>query len=289
MHLPGYAKAGGQGRYSTGNHRRLVSENACLPYYTRMAKQRHSNSSVPTPTYETEESRFKSDLPSGHPHLSYSQPIPAGQQWRMNAYAGDQAKRFAANLPNRGVNRFAGAFSMTPAAAAFTSASTVARSGTQGIDILPSGSELGMPVIPGFSSARSAIPANAGFSSARGAFSTAPPGIQGGLSGNYTGSVNRPFKAPTMAKPSNGAAHHVATIETRLTQQRAGVILNPVAPNSPHSGPGYSLPSDKDDSFAYLKGLMKDENDDIAPPRPAAIKKRASNGLGTANSKRSKP
>ena len=91
-----------------------------------------------------------------------------------------------------------------------------------------------------------------------------------------------------MAKPSNGAAHHVATIETRLTQQRAGVILNPIAPNVPHNGPGYSLPADKDDSFAYLKGLMKDEDSDVAPPRPAAPKKRGSSGSPALNAKRKK-
>lgn len=201
----------------------------------------------------------------------------------MNAYAGDQAKRFAANLPNRGVNRFAGAFSTAPPAAGFTTAAGAATAHS-------AESGFGHPALvtshllsAGFSSARTAP----SFSSARAAFSTAKPAA--GLAGStYTGSVNRPFKAPSMAKPSNGAAHHVATIETRLTQQQRAVILNPLPPNVPHNGPGYSLPASKDDSFAVLKGLVKTEEADIAPRRPSPPKKRSSNGMQGTSSKRSK-
>lgn len=239
-----------------------------------------SNRSTPMPVYETEESRFKSDLPTGHPHLSYSKPIHAGQAWRINAYAGDQAKRFAASLPNRGVNRFAGAFSTAPASSGFTTAASLGTAQTA--ECQASSHKMEPLSAAGFQRAGS-VPA---FSSARAALSQMEPTAS--ASTTFTGSVNRPFKAPSMAKPTNGTAHHVATVETRLTQQQRGVILNPLPPKAPQSGQGYSLPSDRDDSFAYLRGLVKDEGSDIAPRRPTPPKKRSSNSVSGAGSKRSK-
>ncbi|MDU9703687.1 hypothetical protein, partial [Helicobacter pylori] len=56
------------------------------------------------------------------------------------------------------------------------------------------------------------------------------------------------------------------------------VILNPLPPNIPHQA-GYCLPSDKEDTFSYLKGLAKDELDYIAPPRPAVTQKRTSSSI----------
>jgi hypothetical protein len=217
-----------------------------------------SHSSTPAPNYSQPEDRFTSRLPNTHPQISgYGKPGYPGQQWRINSYAGDDVRRYASNMPNKGVNPYASAFS-TSQAPGFKSAMSTMTGGS----IAPAS----MAQAPGFSSALEvakpvALPnPSASFQTVRNAFSTS---AAAGPRPSFGTGVNKPFKPPSMAKPSTAGHSHVATVETRLTYQNNAVILNPIAPNIPRSA-GYSLPT-KDDSFAFLRNLAKEEMEDIAP------------------------
>lgn len=171
----------------------------------------------------------------------------------MNSYAGDQAKRYAAKLPNPGVNRFAGAFSTSSGSASLSQA-------------------------PGFASA---LQASIGSSRMTGSVTT-------GFRSSFTikgsdlaagkpfsvGMLNKPFKPPTMSGQNNQKSlPTVSTVETRLTQQNHAVILNPIRPNEPQT-PAYTLPAGKDEDFSFLRGLAKDESEDYAVRMPTSAKRR---------------
>lgn len=201
-------------------------------------------------------------------HLFPSTPMYPGEAWRMNSYAGDQIKRYAAQLPNSGTNRFAGAFSTSRNLAASTQA-------------------------PGFTSALSM---NSGTTKK---FASGSANLAGSFrslareTGNNhkdsrpfsSGIVNKPFKPPTNRPPSNLPT--VSTAETRLTQQNHAVILNPTTPNEPQTA-AYTLPVGKDDDFSFLRGLAKDDMDDFAERKPVFPKRSQSRIASSPPVKRSK-
>jgi hypothetical protein len=81
---------------------------------------------------------------------------------------------------------------------------------------------------------------------------------------------------------------NISTVETRLTQQKKAVILNPVNPKEPQGTP-YTLPEGKEEDFSYLRALAKDESDEHAPRQVANSTKRAPlSAAGRAAMKRSK-
>lgn len=256
-----------------------------------------SHAATPAPSYtQRDDSRFTSQLSSAHPQLNYAVPTYPGQGWRVNAYAGDQAKRYAANLPNRGVNKFAGAFA-TGQSTGFTSALAASQQGMASTSTSTASSSLASSI-----NMKSSQPMRAIFSNApaQGAFSKAPaqgtfssPAIVSRPAG--TSSLNKPFKPPTMIRSINGSGTHVSTVETRLTQQRSAVILNPIAPVRP-SGTPYTLSSAKGEDFAFLRGLPTDEDDSVAPRAPhlkkagkAANGKRSATPSSPGSAKRTKP
>lgn len=198
--------------------------------------------------------------------LHPSKPMFPGEAWRMNSYSGDQSKRYAAKLPNAGVNRFAGAFS--------TSAGVNAASAQA----------------PGFTSALDHAgytrPAATQGPSTTRQYSLSATSVGGSQKRPFSGSgAVRPFKAPSMVKPADLPT--VNTVETRLTQQKNAVILNPVTPNIPQGAP-YTLPTSHQDDFAYLRGLAKEELDQVAPKRIAGSKSKSTNAFNQPVFKRSR-
>lgn len=194
-------------------------------------------------------------------HLYPSKPMFPGEAWRMNSYAGDQVKRYAANLPNTGINRFAGAFATSRSLASTAQA-------------------------PGFTSALQSTSVNPSTTSFRTSgfmrVSGKGPDFMGKASFS-SGLLNKPFKPPTRSAPSNLPT--VSTVETRLTQQNNAVILNPVTPIEPQT-PAYTLPQGNDEDFMFLKGLAKEESDDYAVRKP--IKRSPKNTTASQPLKRSK-
>lgn len=199
-------------------------------------------------------------------HLFPSKPMYPGEAWRMNSYAGDQAKRYAAHLPNAGVNRFAGAFATTSSIAASTQAPgfTSALKMSDGVD-----RKVGKGSITTFSGSF-------------GSFNSA-----GDVSSRpfTSGTMNKPFKPPTSSRPVNLPT--VSTVETRLTAQNHAVILNPITPNEPQA-PAYTLPVGEDEDFSFLRGLAKEESDDFAVRRPAQSKRSPNRFASNPPLKRSK-
>ena len=162
-------------------------------------------------------------------------------------------------MPNTGTNLYAGAFATgqtrgcpssldeKPAGNSFTSARFV-----QKASFSSAAPNVQAPIMP-------IVNPEASFRTVRSAFCTsARPSFGKGL--------NKPFRVPSMAKPSSLVHPHVHTVETRLTQQSQAVILNPVAPTMPTNG--YSADQNKDDPFSFLKDLAKTEMGDVAPPAP---------------------
>lgn len=194
-----------------------------------------------------------------------SKPMYPGEAWRMNSYAGDQAKRYASKLPNPGVNRFAGAFSTGGVSAAAAQA-------------------------PGFTSALNA----SGFGRPSASSSTGRVMVFSGKGSDFTQGksftstlVRKPFKPPTQSgQPNKGRLPTVSTVETRLTQQNNAVILNPITPNEPQT-PAYTLPVGKDEDFAFLRGLAKEESEEYAVRKPGSNAKR-SPSAGLPSKKRSR-
>lgn len=170
----------------------------------------------------------------------------------MNSYAGDQAKRYAAKLPNPGVNRFAGAFSTSNGSASLSQA-------------------------PGFASALHSIGSSRMTGSVTTGFRTSYTIKGSDLAAGKPfsiGTLNKPFKPPTMAgQHKQKSLPTVSTVETRLTQQNHAVILNPITPNEPQT-PAYTLPAGKDEDFSFLRGLAKDESQDYAVRMPTSVKRR---------------
>jgi len=81
---------------------------------------------------------------------------------------------------------------------------------------------------------------------------------------------------------------NVSTVETRLTQQKKAVILNPVNPREPQGTP-YTLPEGKEEDFFYLRALAKDELDEYAPRQVVNSTKRSLlSAAGRGAMKRSK-
>lgn len=190
-----------------------------------------------------------------------------GEAWRMNSYAGDQAKRYAAHLPNMGTNRFAGAFATSSSLAASTQA-------------------------PGFTSAlkmgdgvTSKIGPNGSVIKFTGSFASLKAGAIGSGRPFSSGTLNKPFKVPTTSRSVKLPT--VSTVETRLTQQSNAVILNPVTPNEPQT-PAYTLPIGNDEDFSFLKGLAKDEDDDFAVRKPSHTKRSPNRFASAAAIKRNK-
>lgn len=176
---------------------------------------------------------------------AYSKPAfgTGGAAWRINAYAGDNAQRYAAQLPNRGQNAYASAFSTTQA--------------------------------PGFSSAlnvRMNKPKSAFATSMSGATPSALPGF--GHARTAEGKENalnmfKPFKPPSKVKSEPARTAHVATIETRLSQQPQAIFVQPAAPTS-LAPIRHSLNTAKNEDFATLTAWAKSENEDsyLDPPLP---------------------
>lgn len=190
-----------------------------------------------------------------------------GEAWRMNSYAGDQAKRYAAHLPNTGTNRFAGAFATSSSIAA----STQAPGFTSALKFSDGGTSK-------FGSSGRVVEFTGSFTS----FDSRSTGSGRPFS---SGTINKPFKPPTHSRP--GKLPTVSTVETRLTQQNSAVILNPVTPNEPQT-PAYTLPVGNDEDFSFLKGLAKDEDDDFAIRQPSTIKRSPNRFASVAAIKRSK-
>ena len=236
-----------------------------------------SHTSMPMPTYsQLDDGRFSSGLPAGHPQLSYGKPTYPGQQWRINSYAGDDVRRYASKMPNKGTNAYANAFASSRTGPTSSSAPSV--HGVSSAQIAQNKS---------FSSALSiaeSTPSSATHQTIRSAFSTASKP-------NFGQGIHKPFKVPSMGKSSFMGHSQVNTVETRLTQQSQAVILKPIAPKVPRLAS--SLPQGKDDTFAFLKNLAKGDVEEVAPPAPLSSKsrsfpKRSSPSGLAAQSKRSR-
>lgn len=220
-------------------------------------------------------------------------------------------RRYANKMPNKGLNPYASAFSTSAAQPSQNGFSYLsARNGApkfpgqgQSLTVEQSQPKHTRPQtaaeIVQASGFRSALSATNGSCMTQAvpnpsaSFQTVRPSSSGFKRPHFGSGLNKPFKPPSMMTaplpaPSSAGHAHVSTVETRLTQQDKAVILNPVAPNLPRSAGNKSHTDNfsgiKDDSFSFLRGLAKEEMDDIAPRAPVGksvspriAKKRSSN------------